>query len=437
MQTIPLSAIIIAVARQRQDFDPTAQGELNESIQKQGIISPIVLRKEGEDYALVAGERRLRAVSTLDILGIRISHAGKPIPQGHIPYIDFGTLNPLEQQELEYAENAYREDLTWQENVRATQQLHALRQSQGRVSDPEFVQSINATASELLGRSDGAFRDQIKSSLVVASHMDNPAVAKAASLKEAVKIIRRVDETARREHLASMVGTRSLGDRFQCYHSEAVTWLKDCPDSTFDVILTDPPYGMDADSFGNAAGRMAGIEHAYTDGAEPTILLLAKCIPEWFRVAKEQAHLYLWCDIDLFPQLRALCRLAGWWTFRTPLINVKPEGGRVPWPEHGPRRAYEMCLYAVKGKRPVTAIRNDVFESRLTEGNFGHGAQKPVEAYIELLKRSTRPGDVVLDSFAGTGTIFPAAHALGLSAVGTELEAAAYGICVERLAGLK
>jgi DNA modification methylase len=437
MPSIPLSSIRVDLERQRQDFDPTAQGELNESIQTQGLISPVVLRKDSEGYALVAGERRFRAVSTLHTLGLTITHAGLAVPPGHIPYIDFGALTPLQQQELEYAENAYREDLTWQENVRATERLHLLRQAQGRVADPAFVQTINATATELLGRSDGAFRDTVKSSLVVASHMANPAVAKASSLKEAVKIIRRVDETARREHLAGMVGNRSVGERFQCYHTEAVSWLKECPDAQFDVILTDPPYGMGADTFGDAAGRMAGIEHDYADGAVDTADLLSKCIPEWYRVAKEQAHLYLWCDIDMFPQLRALCRLAGWWTFRTPLINVKPEGGRVPWPEHGPRRAYEICLYAVKGKKPVTSIRNDVFESRLSEGNFGHGAQKPVEAYIELLKRSTRPGDTVLDSFAGTGTIFPAAHALGLSAVGTELEAAAYGICLERLKELK
>ena len=139
----------------------------------------------------------------------------------------------------------------------------------------------------------------------------------------------------------------------------------------------------------------------------------------------------------MFCELREMCRLAGWWTFRTPLVNIKPEGGRVPWPEHGPRRSYELCLFAVKGKKTVNTIRPDYFESRLSEGNFGHGAQKPVEAYVELLRRSTRPGDTVLDSFAGTGTIFPAAAELGLNAVGVELESAAYGICLQRIGEIK
>lgn len=435
MPTIPLSQITVSEDRHRQVFDSTAQGELYESILKQGLISPVILRQEEGVFHLVAGERRFRAVSLLFTLGQSYNHAGSVVPAGEIPYIDFGQLTDLEQREIEYAENACRKDLTWQENVRATEQLHLLRQGQAAATGAPY--SITDTAQEIFGRSDGAYRDTVKSSLVVASHMANPAVAKATSLKEAVKIIRRVEEKGRNEHLATLVGTRSISDRFSCYHAEALTWMKGQPDGQFDVILTDPPYGMDADAFGDAAGRMAGIEHEYTDGADATRDLLSKCIPEWYRLAKPQAHLYLWCDIDLFATLREMCRASGWWTFRTPLVNLKPEGGRVPWPENGPRRSYELCLYAVKGKRPVTSIRPDYFESRLSEGNMGHGAQKPVEAYVELLKRSVRPGDVVLDTFAGTGTIFPAAHALGLTAVGVEMEAAAYGICLKRIGELK
>lgn len=432
MRQIPLATITILPERHRSDFDADAQAELIESIEQLGLLVPIIIRQDdvGGGVTLVAGERRLRAVQMLATLGKSITHAGTPVDAGCIPVTHFGELTPLQQQEIEYAENAYRKDLTWQENVKAMEKLHALRQAQSA------SHSINDTAAEVFGRSDGAYRDTVRSSLVVAQHMMNPAVAKATSLREATKIIKRIDETSRREHLAAMVGTQSLSDRIQCFNIDARAYLKDCPNETFDVILTDPPYGMDAQSFGDAAGRMAGINHDYADGSLASLDLMASCIPEWYRVAKEQAHLYLWCDIDLFSELRTLCRAAGWWTFRTPLINIKPEGGRVPWPEHGPRRAYEICLYAVKGKRPVTSIRNDVFESRLSEGNLGHGAQKPVEAYVELLKRSVRPGDRVLDSFAGTGTIFAAAWELGLSAVGTEISPAAYGICLERIGEL-
>jgi len=51
----------------RKDFDQEKLRDLKESIKKHGIIQPIVVRKAGNGYELVAGERRLRAVKELRI----------------------------------------------------------------------------------------------------------------------------------------------------------------------------------------------------------------------------------------------------------------------------------------------------------------------------------------------------------------------------------
>jgi hypothetical protein len=152
---------------------------------------------------------------------------------------------------------------------------------------------------------------------------------------------------------------------------------------------------------------------------------------------KDEAHLYLYCDIDHFVELKAMVAAAGWKPHRTPLIHLKREGGRVPWPECGPRRSYELVLYAQRGNKPVTAIMPDVFDTSLIEGNLGHGAQKPIEGFINLLKRSVRPGDRILDPFAGTGTALVAGHNLGCRVTCIELEAPYYGIAVKRLEQLK
>jgi DNA modification methylase len=159
---------------------------------------------------------------------------------------------------------------------------------------------------------------------------------------------------------------------------------------------------------------------------------MERFIPLTWAVAKEQAHLYLCCDIDQFIFLRTMLQEVGWWVHRTPLINYKVDGNRVPWPEHGPQRKWELVLYAVKGKKTTTRIYPDVIMTRGDE-NLGHGAQKPVELFVDLLRRSVKAGDSVLDPFAGTGTIFPAAHQLLCRATGIELDEASYGIALKRL----
>lgn len=430
MKSLPISAIIIPDNRQRTEIDDTYIGELMESIFSEtgvGLVNPITLR---EGKTLVAGECRTRAVTLGYKLGKTLRHAGRPVPAGEIPFVDFGELNPLQQAEAEYVENAKRRDLSWQENLRAVNGLNALMKLRSEEAGTAHTQK--AVAAELK-----TSEFTVSQNLTVARHMDDPAVAKAASLAEAVKIVKKKVDAEQRVKLASEVGKTLVTDRMKVYHDNCVAWMGQQPDSQFDVILTDPPYGMAADEFGDGAGKLAGITHEYRDDADGTRALLAACLPEFYRLGKLESHLYLWCDIDLFPWLRAEAAKAGYWVHRTPLINIKREGGRVPWPEHGPRRCYEMCLYAVKGKKPVTGIRPDVFESTLSEGNFGHGAQKPVEAYVELLKRSVRPGDTVFDAFAGTGTIFPAAAAVGCFATGVEQEAAAYGTCLKRIGELK
>jgi DNA modification methylase len=181
---------------------------------------------------------------------------------------------------------------------------------------------------------------------------------------------------------------------------------------------------------------MTAIEHHYDDSYESWQKLMAAWCPLSFAIAAPRAHAYVFCDFDRFHELKSLMQAAGWYVFRTPLIIRKINSGRVPLPTMGPRRQYELVLYAIKGDKEVTHIYPDIIEASADE-NLGHGAQKPVSVYQNLLQRSVRPGDRVADFFAGTGPIFPAAHGFKCYAVGVEQDAANYAKCVKRLQELK
>ena len=66
LQRIPTSRIRPNPYQPRREFDPGALAELEASIKANGLLQPITVRRKGDSYELIAGERRLRAVRNLD-----------------------------------------------------------------------------------------------------------------------------------------------------------------------------------------------------------------------------------------------------------------------------------------------------------------------------------------------------------------------------------
>lgn len=455
MSFLPPSSILIKPERQRQEFEPVALQELKTSIEDRGLLHAPVLRREGDTWVLVAGERRFKAMCEIYELGGFFMYNGQRVPDGQIPFTNIGDLTDLEAEEAELDENLKRKDLTWQEHAAAVAKLHKLRGSQREAKTNDYIRGMEArgfepspasfqkpqtyadTALELTGKSEGAYQDSIRKEIIVSRHLGNPAIAKAKSADEAFKILKKQEEAAKNVELARTVGATFNSSLHQLYHANCLTIMRDFADGPeeekFDVILTDPPYGMGADSFGDAGGKMAGIEHRYDDSPEAWRDLMGLWSILSFQITKPQAHAYVFCDFDMFHELKALMQKAGWYVFRTPIINHKVNSGRVPLPDQGPRRQYELVLYAIKGKKQTTHIYPDVLSCTADE-NMSHGAQKPVAVYQNLLQRSVRAGDRVFDGFAGSGTIFEASGLFKCTAVGVEMNPEYYGMCLARLA---
>lgn len=472
MKTTPISAITIKPNRQRRDFDPTRMLELQASIEfdparpNAQLLHPPVLRTDDGALVLVAGETRLKVISDIFALGGSFICGGQlfTAEAGVIPFTDLGELSEVEAFEAELDENIRRNDLTWQERADATRKLQELREMQVRVkrAQAEAVlatlpieevpaaaakiaaelpeHTVTETAMEIHGRSDGSYREKVRKELIVAQHLDNPDVAKAKSVDEAFKILKKQEQAKQNVELAKLVGATFTADSHQILNINCLEYMAKVAEGPvtekFDVILTDPPYGMGADEFGDAGGKLTGVEHHYDDSLESWRILMGKWAPLSFAVTKPQAHAYVFCDFDNFHHLKALMQHAGWYVFRTPLIVHKLNSGRVPLPDQGPRRQYETILYAIKGKKPVTHIYGDVIAVD-GDKNTSHGAQKPVALYQNLLQRSVRPGDRVFDGFGGTGTLIPAAHTYKCTAVVTELNPEYYGLCLRRAQELK
>lgn len=434
MQTISRSKIIIQADRQRKEFDPVALNELSDTIGNKGLMHCPVMRETPEGLVLVAGERRIRAIDLLWMLGGNLRFNGQAVSEGQIPYVTLGQLTPLEAEEAELEENLHRKDLTWQESSAAMAKLHRIRSAQAQAEGR--VHTVADTAMETKGRADGSYQETVRRDLIVAKHLDNPAVAKAKDVNEAFKILRQQEETKKNVALAETVGKTFSISSHRAFNVNCLDWMRNSEQGYFDVILTDPPYGMNAHQFEDGgSGRMAKSEHHYDDSYESWIELMSQWCDLSYKVAKPEAHAYVFCDIQNFPKLKEMMQEAGWYVFRTPFICNKPLSGRVPLPDQGPRRQYETLLYAIKGKKKTTCIKPDVITTT-QDIVTTHGAQKPVALYVDLLSRSVRPGDRVLDCFSGSGTVFPACHQMKCEATGLEMNPEYFAIGFQRMQNL-
>lgn len=418
-----IDRIIIGQNRQRKQFDVGSITDLANDIAKFGLLHPPVVRGDGAQLILVAGERRLRALAELCEFGTPFRCGGEEFAGGRVPYTLIDSLSEEDYYEAELSENVNRSDLTWQELAHARAALHRLRTKQ----NPEHT--TLDTAKEIFGPK-SSYTESVASAIVLDTFLDNPEVAKAGSAREALRVVERIVRDSENTKLAARVG------EIESPHKVIVgDWLtvrnSDVP--AIDVILTDPPYGMGADEFGDSGGAAAGA-HGYRDDAqtfeENVIPGLAKAIS----VCRPNAHAYVFCDFEKFQRIKILFAEHDWHVFRTPMIWQRSTG-RVPIPDFGPRRQYECILFARRGERKVNVIAPDVLSFDSDE-NLGHSAQKPVALFGELLRRSARPGDWILDPFAGTGTVIVAAHEAKCRAFAVEMNPAAAGIAVTRMRGL-
>ena len=92
----------------RKSFNDESLIELSQSIRSNGIIQPIIVRKEGDNYVIIAGERRYRAAILAGL---------KEIPAIIKDYDD------LQVKEISLIENLQREDLNAIEEALAIKEL--------------------------------------------------------------------------------------------------------------------------------------------------------------------------------------------------------------------------------------------------------------------------------------------------------------------------
>lgn len=212
--------------------------------------------------------------------------------------------------------------------------------------------------------------------------------------------------------------------------------LKEVPDKSVDLIVTDPPYFLSMGHAGdkdNAKKMMLNSNRAFNDLAiaKP---FYSQLFREFARVLKDTGSFYFFTD---------------WrgYAFYFPIMNAElPVRNLIVWDKKsGPGSYYtyshELIIYGTAAPKLLNRGGTNVWRmpafssgAKATNGEKVHPTQKPVELIQKAIEDSTEPGAVVLDTFMGSGTTALAAMRTGRHYIGFELDEKYHAIAMERIA---
>lgn len=220
----------------------------------------------------------------------------------------------------------------------------------------------------------------------------------------------------------------------ELWNGDCLELIKDIPDNSIDLLVTDPPYKCISGGKPHKKGQPSGML-SKNDGKifEHNNIKPEIWIPEVYRVLKEGTHCYIMVNTLNLENYLKICRECGFG-----LHSV------LCWKKNNvtPSRWYmkncEFTLFLRKGKAKTI---NNVGSKMIHEfdniiGNKLHPTEKPVELMEYYITNSSNVGDTVLDPFMGSGTTGVACKNLNRKFIGIELDDTYYEIANNRINGV-
>ena len=184
--------------------------------------------------------------------------------------------------------------------------------------------------------------------------------------------------------------TNLLGKIHNC---DCLEFMKQLPDKCVDLVLTDPPYGIERFKAKDGGNSKKITSFGDRDTAWNHTKPVDDCFAEIFRISKKQI------------------------IFGMNNFNLPPTEYFIVWDKGQKMPSFAECELAWTNIRiPAKIIRNGF------ECDKEHPAQKPFDLWVKIFNRYAEGCDIIFDPFMGSGTTAVACERLGRKWFGCELE---------------
>lgn len=234
-------------------------------------------------------------------------------------------------------------------------------------------------------------------------------------------------------------------------------------DEKASMIYSDPVYNISVDYDGGIGGKKdyGGNVHD-TRTYDEYKTFITESITASLAVTAPNTHIFYYCDQIYIGLIQDIYRSL---SIANKRVCLWLKNSQNPVPKVYCNKAYEPAVYGTLGK-PYLAEKiqdlNEVLNKEFTTGNdliaqvddfieiwtakrlsakdYQHATSKPITLHEKAIKRCTKPGDIIIDSFLGSGSTLLAGEQLSRRVYGCELEPRFCDLIIKRyeaLTGIK
>lgn len=222
-----------------------------------------------------------------------------------------------------------------------------------------------------------------------------------------------------------MKPTDILG-RCELHNADCMEVIKNIPDNSVDLIVTDPPYGINF----TKGYKSGSTELIQGDDGFTVMFFLDDILREYKRILKPNSALYIFTRFDVMPYW--WIKLKNYFDAKNQIVWFKGGGGMGDLKGNFSYN-YESIMFATNGKHQIRGKRDgSVWQIGKCKQEF-HETQKPVELIQKIIEHSSDEGMTVFDPFMGSGTTGVACINTNRNFIGIELDKDYYETAKKRL----